>query len=217
MKRAQPFVVLFIVAIAMAIGGCENSEQELRERIRKRTGVDEATDISTLFSQAGKIKAKLTSVLMHRYQQDSARIEFPNRLHVDFYNDSSQVESTLDAKYGRYIEAQNKMYLRDSVVVIQKFNQDTLRCEELWWDQNKEKFYTNKPVKVTKKNGDIIPAQGLEASQDFRNIKFLQPSDGRFTYIESELGSTAGADSASKTGSDSTRLKPIPAATDSAH
>ncbi|HRQ51752.1 MAG TPA: LPS export ABC transporter periplasmic protein LptC, partial [Agriterribacter sp.] len=120
-----------------------------------------------------------------------------NALHVDFYNDSLQVESILDALYGRYIEGQKKMYLKDSVVVIQQFNQDTLRCEELWWDQNKEIFYTDKPVKITKKDGTVLPGKGLEASQDFRDIKIINPSQGILPVPETEF--TGGAPAADST------------------
>lgn len=176
--------------------GCENSEQEIRELTRKKTGVDEAKTIETYFSQAGLMRAKLTAPLMYRYQDTLPRVEFPNALHVDFYNDSLEVESILDALYGRYIEGQNKMFLRDSVVVIQKFNQDTLRCQELWWDQNKQMFYTDKPVKITKKDGTILPGKGLEASQDFRNIKIINPSEGILPVPESEFtGPSANQDS----------------------
>lgn len=198
-KRLQRFysATLFI-AIIFLLGACENSEQELRERTRRKMGVDEARNVETYFSQAGKVKAKLTSVLMLRYQdhQDTPRVEFPNRLHVDFYNDSLQIESVLDALYGRYIEGQNKMYLRDSVVVIQKFNQDTLRCEELWWDQNKQKFYSDKPIRITKKDGTVLPGKGLEATQDFRNIKIINPSEGKLPVPESQFPGGAITDTA---------------------
>ena len=29
---------------------------------------------------------------------------FPNTLHVDFYNDSTKIETWLDSKYGKYFE-----------------------------------------------------------------------------------------------------------------
>ena len=183
------YILLFFLA------GCENSEQEIKELTQKKIGVDEARTIETYFSQAGKMRAKLTAPLMYRYQDTLPRVEFPNALHVDFYNDSLQVESVLDALYGRYIEGQKKMYLKDSVVVIQKFNQDTLRCQELWWDQNKEIFYTDKPVKITKKDGTIVPAKGLEASQDFRDIKIINPSQGILLVPESEFTGVAAGDS----------------------
>ncbi|MBW7889955.1 MAG: LPS export ABC transporter periplasmic protein LptC [Chitinophagaceae bacterium] len=174
--------------LLLALNGCENSEQEIRELTQKKIGVDEARMIETYFSQAGKMKAKLTAPLMLRYQDTLPRVEFPQSMHVDFYNDSVQVESILDALYGRYLEGQRKMYLRDSIVVIQQLNEDTLRCEELWWDQNKEIFYTDKPVKITKKDGTILPGKGLEASQDFRDIKIINPSEGILPVAENEFG-----------------------------
>lgn len=208
-KRATRFLsATFFLAIFFLLSACENSEQELRERVKRKTGVDEARNIETYFSQGGKVKAKLTSVLMLRYQDSLPRVEFPNKLHVDFYNDSLQMESVLDALYGRYIEGQNKMFLRDSVVVIQKFNQDTLRCEELWWDQNKQKFYTDKPIKVTKKDGTVLPGKGLEASQDFRNIQILHPSDGTLPLPESEFpGATTVTDTSTTLSTPSDSLK----------
>lgn len=215
-NRANRFfsAILFFAAIFL-LSACENSEQELRERTRRRMGVDEAKNIETYFSQGGQVKAKLTSVLMLRYQdsQDTPRIEFPNKLHVDFYNDSLQVESVLDALYGRYFEAQNKMFLRDSVVVIQKFNQDTLRCQELWWDQNKQKFYTDKPIRITKKDGTVLPGRGLEASQDFRDIKIISPSQGLLPVPESQFpgGATTTDTAATPTATDTLKSPAKPA------
>lgn len=210
-KLAQFFhsaIVFF--AVTLFLSACENSEQELQERTKKKMGVDEAKNVETYFSQGGKVKAKLTSVLMLRYQDTLPRVEFPQKLHVDFYNDSLEMESVLDALYGRYVEGQNKMYLRDSVVVIQKFNQDTLRCEELWWDQNKQKFYTDKPVKITKKDGTVLPGKGLEASQDFKNIKIVNPTQGVLPVPESQFPGAITQDSTT-TWPDSTKtpLKPV--------
>lgn len=193
--RKNFYIWICLCLPLLFLPGCENSEQEIRELTQKKIGVDEARTIETYFSQAGKMRAKLTAPLMYRYQDTLPRVEFPKSLHVDFYNDSLEVESVLDALYGRYIEGQKKMYLKDSVVVIQKFNQDTLRCQELWWDQNKEIFYTDKPVKITKKDGTVLPGQGLEASQDFRNIKIINPSQGILPVPESEFTGVATGDS----------------------
>lgn len=187
-RTSKKNCVIAILAICfLLITGCENDVHEIQERSRKKSGVDEAKNVESYFSQAGKMRAKLTSPLMYRYQDTLPRIEFPKTLHVDFYNDTLQIESVLDALYGRYIEGQNKMYLRDSVVAIQKFNQDTIRCQELWWDQNKQLFYTDKPVRITKKDGTILPGKGLEATQDFKNIKIIEPSQGVLPVPESEF------------------------------
>lgn len=183
--------LLTVLIITLLATGCENDEKEIREFTRKKMGVDEAKKIELLYSQSGKVKSKLTAPVMFRYQDTLPRLEFPNTLHVDFFNDSLQIESVLDAKFGRYIEGQNKAYLRDSVVAIQKFNQDTVRCKELWWDQNKQQFYTDKPALITKKDGTIIPAKkGFTASQDFKTIVLREPTEGILPVPESSFSNT---------------------------
>ena len=201
--------LLFFIPLSvflLAIAGCENDEKEIREFTRKKMGVDEAKQIELLYSQAGKVKSKLTAPVMYRYQDTLPRVEFPNTLHLDFYNDSLVIESVVDARYGRYIEGQNKAFLKDSVVAIQKFNQDTVRCQELWWDQNKQKFYTDKPALITKKDGTVLPAKkGFTASQDFKTITLLEPTEGILPVPES--GFTAITTDSSVAAGDSAAVK----------
>jgi LPS export ABC transporter protein LptC len=138
---------------------------------RKQIGVEEGRKIESYYSEDSKVKAKLTAPLMLRYEStnnasDSTYTLFPNSLHVDFYNDSLQVASKLDAKYGKYFQFQNKVYLRDSVVVINIIKGDTLHCDDLWWDQNTKMFYTENAVRINTKD-KLIPGRGLQAAQDF--------------------------------------------------
>lgn len=145
---------------------CENDINEVNDFLKKQTGVEEALDVTSYMSQEGKIKAKLRSPFMLRHQSDSPYVEFPKTLHVDFFDDSTKIESTVDALYARYREYESKVLLRDSVVVINILKGDTLRTNELWWDQNDEKFYTDKPVRIYQKDKTIY-GKGLKAAQDF--------------------------------------------------
>ncbi len=151
---------------------CENDIREVDELLQKKVAVDEAVDVTSYMSQNGTLKAKLTSPFMLRHQgagrgqADSTFIEFPRTLHVDFYNDTTVVESILDANYARYKENEKKVYLRDSVVVINILKKDTLKTDELWWDQQKEEFYTEKPVRIFQPDKTIY-GTGLRAGQDF--------------------------------------------------
>src|SRR5688500_12417714 len=130
----------FIIGCFFVIS-CENDIGEVNEFMKKRTGIEEAVDVNSYMSQDGVMKARLTAPYMLRYladpdkSSDSAYVEFPRTLHVDFYDDSSKIESTLDALYARYRENENKVFLKDSVVVINILKGDTLRTNELWWDQ----------------------------------------------------------------------------------
>lgn len=134
--------------------------------MRKKAAVDEVLTVTSFMSQDGLMKAKLTAPYMLRHQADSAYIEFPRTLHVDFYNDSMQVESILDAHYARYKELERKVFLKDSVVVINIAKKDTLKTSELWWDQNTQQFYTDKPVRIYEPDKTIF-GTGLKAAQNF--------------------------------------------------
>ena len=151
------------------VSSCENDIKEVNDLLKKQTGIEEALDVTSYMSQQGKVKAKLRSPFMLRYQADppdSPYVEFPRTLHVDFYDDSTKIESTVDALYARYREYENKVLLRDSVVVINIEKGDTLKTNELWWDQNTEEFYTDKAVRIYQKDKTIF-GKGLKAKQDF--------------------------------------------------
>jgi LPS export ABC transporter protein LptC len=141
----------------------------------RKVMVEEATNIESLLSQQGKLRAKLVAPLMLRYLADTVYIEFPKKLHVDFFDSTGKKDSQLDALYGKYFEHLNKVYLRDSVVVA-NIKGDTLRCPELWWDQNTRKFYTDKLVRLKTVDKQIYGGKGMEAEQDLTSWTIFEPT-----------------------------------------
>ncbi|MFN4007851.1 MAG: LPS export ABC transporter periplasmic protein LptC [Chitinophagaceae bacterium] len=168
------FTVRYILKAAAIVGcffmvSCENSLQEVRGLSERKTGVEEAVNIDSYLSTEGKMRARLTAPLMYRYMIDTPRVEFPKTLHVDFYTINKQIETKLDARFGRYLENDNKVLLKDSVVVI-TVKGDTLLTDELYWDQLQQIFYTDKPVKILKPADKIFSKKGLRATQDLKSI-----------------------------------------------
>ena len=147
---------------------CENDPKEIDAWTKDKIMVEVGKNIETLISEGSHLKARLTAPDMLRYQADTIYVEFPNTLKVDFYNVNGLVESHLDSKYGKYFESMNRVLLKDSVVVF-NFQGDTLQTEELWWDQNSQKIYTSKPVRI-RKGGNLIFGVGMDATQDLSDI-----------------------------------------------
>jgi LPS export ABC transporter protein LptC len=157
---------LFFVSVFLI--SCGNTDKDLREYNRKSLGVEEIKQADINYTLGGKAKAKLISPLMLRVQDVNPFVEFPQKLHVDFFNESGLVESKLDAFYGKYFEQESKVFLKDSVKVI-NIKGDTLYCDELWWDRNRKdnEFYTESPVRIRTKT-QVINGIGMEARQDFK-------------------------------------------------
>jgi lipopolysaccharide export system protein LptC len=151
------------------MGSCENSLQDLNQFTEKKIGIEEAKQVEIIYSLGDKTKAKLVAPYMLRHEEAVPYVEFTKTLHTDFYDDSLHIESKLDAHYGKYMEAESKVYLRDSVVVF-NIKGDTLYCDELYWDRSKtgKEFYTDKPVRI-RTPSQIIDGDGLDAPQDFKS------------------------------------------------
>ncbi len=174
----HPYKKFFVTALLTGcffIVACENTEQQIKDLTSRRIGVEEGKDISINYSVGGKTKATLTAPLMLRYQDTVPYTEFPKKIHADFYDINLTVESKLDALYGRYMETESKIFLRDSVRLFNNRG-DTLYCNELYWDRNRvgREFYTDKPVRIRTKT-HIINGTGMEAPQDFSGWNINNP------------------------------------------
>jgi LPS export ABC transporter protein LptC len=164
-----------LISSCLFFFSCENDQKTIDEWTGKRELVEEAKNIESYLSQQGVLKAKLVAPLMIRFQSDTIYTEFPKSLHVDFYDTAAKRESWLNARYGKYFENLNKVLLRDSVVVI-NIKGDTLQTQELWWDQNTKKFYTDQVVRIAQKTKLIYGGKGMVADQDLSNVVIKYPT-----------------------------------------
>lgn len=179
------YVVVGMIFFAAVFSSCENDLAVIRDMQKSKLSVDEANGIVSYFSMSGKVRARLTAPQLFRYYDSVPRIEFEKSLHVDFFNDVLQSESYLDARKGYYYEQQGKVTLRDSVVVIRKEG-DTLRTNELYWDQQQHRLYTHADVEIRQKTKTIF-GKGFESDEQLRNFR-IDTVRGVLMVEKSKLG-----------------------------
>jgi LPS export ABC transporter protein LptC len=184
------FHIKFITALLLScifLYSCENDSKKIKSLTQKQIGIEQADNVVLNYTISGKAKAMLTAPLMYNVQDTIPYVEFPKTLHVDFYNDSQIIESKMNAHYAKYKQYQSKVFLKDSVVIINMARGDTLYCNELYWDRNKigSEFYTDKPVRIRTKT-EVIDGLGMESSQDFKNWRILH-SVGRLSVPASSF------------------------------
>jgi LPS export ABC transporter protein LptC len=172
--RVKYFQTAAFILSCCFICSCENSQQEIDVWTKDKEMKEEAITVESYISQDGVMKAHLKAPLMYRILKDTQYVEFPKTMHVDFFDDSTKIESKLDCKYGKYFELLNKVYLRDSVVVI-SVKGDTLRCHDMWWDQDRGLFYTDSVATYVSPGNNITGGRGMEATQDFKTVTFKKP------------------------------------------
>ena len=173
------------------MAACENDVDAVKALGIRVGGIDVGKDVAIYVSNDGKLGAKLTAPLMNRYLEDSSKmIEFPQTIHVDFYKDSNQIESQLFAKYAKYKETENIVFLKEDVIIFNNLG-DTLWCKEMYWDQNTGKFYTEKDVIVKQHNPVAkVYGKGLEANQNLSDIRIFKPQSNSYAIIQDSINLT---------------------------
>ncbi|MCX8473474.1 MAG: LPS export ABC transporter periplasmic protein LptC [Sediminibacterium sp.] len=172
--------IIFFIIICFI--GCENSIENLQKLTKKKSTVEEGLNVQLYFSLGGEPRTILTAPLMFRTQNESGQriTEFTKSLHMDFYLDSQTIQSKVEAKYGNFIEGENKLYLKDSVVTFNLLG-DTLWSEDLYWDPDLKKFYTDKNV-IVKQHQPLqkIYATGFRSNKDLSDIEMFKVNNSYF-------------------------------------
>jgi LPS export ABC transporter protein LptC len=91
---------------------------------------------------------------------------------VDFLNKTGSVESFLKAKYAIRYDREKRMIAKNDVVVL-NVDGDTLRTEELTWEESTQRVHSNKFVRITTKT-EIIMGDGFESDITFKNPKIYK-------------------------------------------
>lgn len=155
----------------LLLSSCENDMSVVKKiTTKKEASKETGKDVVALYSDFGKMKAKLIAPVMNHVDDDKdPYTELPSGLNLYFYTDSMKMQSQLTAGYGISYDRSNEMIARNNVVVINMYG-DKLESEELVWNQKTEKISSEKFVKITTKD-EIIFGDGFESNDDLSNYK----------------------------------------------
>ena len=153
---------------------CTNNPDE----IRALTGggqkeMDHAEQVTIIYSKEGKIKMKLYA--KDFVKNDYAKppyIDMNNAIRAEFYNDSGELDNVLTADSSRYYEAEGNILVWDSVEITGK--KGRLNTDELVWNASIERFFTEKPIRITTPN-EVLYGVGMEANRDFSWYRIIHP------------------------------------------
>ncbi|MBW7914090.1 MAG: LPS export ABC transporter periplasmic protein LptC [Taibaiella sp.] len=163
----------FVLPVTLA--ACKNDPKEINALVGKQSlQEDKAEEVTIIYSEHGNSRIRMFATEFVRNEiAKPPYVDMRKGLKVEFFDDSMRVESTLTAMYARWYEGKGNVLIRDSVVVVNKKG-ETLRTEELIWNQNVRKFYTEKFVRINTPD-QVMYGDGLEANEDFSWYRIKNP------------------------------------------
>lgn len=166
---------MLIWAVAgLLLTGCE--EPKRVKKVEPYNGpIEEINDVRLLYSEAARLKVKLTTAKQFRYVNDNRR--YPRPVNIIFYGPAGEEVTTLRSDSGRYDKAKDLYTVMGNVVVINKQKQEKLLTPELNWNPVTKRVFTEKRVTVvSQQTGEKLYGVGLDANQDFTNYKIRKPT-----------------------------------------
>ena len=155
------------VIIAFIGTGCGNDPAAIRSLTLVNTGPTmSAKNIEVIFSDSGKIQAKLYSVLLNRYEGQKPYLEFPKGFRVVMYDSIMRVSSTITGNYGKKDEMTRIMEAKGNVIVRNELENKQLNTEHLVWDENRQLIYSDVKVKITTPD-KVLYGSGIKANEAF--------------------------------------------------
>jgi len=129
-----------------------------------------ASDIEIIYSDSAIVRLTIKAPELKDFAQlDSLqpKSEFPKGLTATFYNSSGGIESILTAGYAIYYQ-NRRLFEASGNVVVKNYTEDQeLHAGILWWDEVKERIWSDKPVTIITADGTTNGESGFESDQNF--------------------------------------------------
>jgi LPS export ABC transporter protein LptC len=172
----KTFTRMLFPGVLFLMAACNNDPEQIKAltSIRSRQE-DKAEGVTVIYSKEGKIRMRLfADEFVRNANARPPYIDLNSHLKAEFYNDSGEVESVLTADSSRYYETEGNILVWDSVQIVRKKGEQ-LNTDELIWNNSIEKFFTEKPVRITTPN-EVLYGNGMEANRDFTWYQILKPT-----------------------------------------
>jgi LPS export ABC transporter protein LptC len=164
----------YLVAFLFIMESCENDIAIVNAISHTNSGpVMSAKNIEVVFSDSGRIQAKVTGILMNRYTTPEPYMEFPRGFKISIFDSVLRTSTTICANYGIRKEYSRVMEAKGNVVVRNEQKKQQLNTEELTWNENRRMIFTSEPVKITTLD-KIVFGKGLRSNESFSDYTILQ-------------------------------------------
>lgn len=165
-------VVLSLFMILLFISCRNETKDQVTFVFDKETIPIINTDsVTMLISDSGMVRYKVITKTWKMFDEASEPFWlFPDKLYLEQYDSLFNTVVTLRADtVWRYI-SDNLWKMRGNVF-IRNFQNKTFESEEIFWDQQKQRIYSNKPVTIKSPNEATIIADDFESNQQMTQIK----------------------------------------------
>ena len=200
-------VALSVMGSAILLFSCEREEAEDAAASEETMRTEYSENLSIVESKNGRRSYHFVTPLVEGYSlaREPYR-EFRKGVKITTYKDDSlsTVDAVLTANYAIYYENRKLWEAKGNVVVV-KSDGKNLYTQQLFWNQQTKKIYSNVDSKIVQNDGrDVFIGEGFESDEEFKDWRFRRMKGRMEVEVKpNESDSTAVAEPADRTSESS--------------
>lgn len=165
--------IVFYSCVALSVTmlfSCESNFKEVQKiNVSNFAPMGETDTVNLKYTDSGRVKAILVSAKMLDYGNAAfPYTEFPVGVDITLY-DAQQQKSYVVSDYAIRYKQTDVIDLQGNVKIT-SHDGKILETTQLYYDQKREWFFTEKKCKLTLGPGNEFYTKGFDASRDFKNI-----------------------------------------------
>lgn len=160
MKRGYLFLLLIMAAFA-----CKEKEDSLKNKEDYKGPIIETDNLNVVLSDSGYVKIKMSTAKQLRYVNGDEN--YPRTVYVNFIDRNGVEYSRLRGDSAKYTKKDNLYLVQGNVLINNTRENQSLATEELFWNPNTQKIYSEKKVIIKSPKRNFTALNGMDAEQDF--------------------------------------------------
>ena len=178
-------IALAMVMFILLSAACSGRKKIVSEAITERDSlpVMETKGVTTLISDSGIIRYRLQAEKWEIFDKKKPPYwAFEEGIYLETFDTLFQMEANIVADTAYYFEKQ-KLWKLMGNVIIRNLKGEKFNTELLFWDQNTEKVYSDRFIRIEQPDR-IITGRGFESNQEMTKYSIHKP-EGIF-YMEDD-------------------------------
>ncbi len=215
LRRAMTVVAAFAAACCIVVS-CEDEKHSYVGNMKKdgSTPTMVTTHVVTLISDSGYTRYQIDAPVWRMYEDlGDPYWKFPEGIQLEQYDDRMRPTSNMRCDSATYY-SKRRLWQLDGHVVMVNSARDTFLTPQLFWDQQKERVYSDSFMHITRHN-HIIEGYGFDSNQRMTQYTVRRPT-AIIPVDRDKLGKGQQDQGADPSAADSTALRgrrpaPLPA------
>ena len=168
LNRHKIYKNIAAIGLVAMFFSCANNESAIQGLLLdKNQPIGIALELNHVYRDSGRITSKLITPKLKDFsnRREHPYNEFPNGITIVSYSDKRKDSITIKGNFCVTYTKTLISELKGNVVIINHSDLSKLTTEQLFWDQNTDYMFSEKPFTFTTPD-DVINGVGFESKKD---------------------------------------------------